>query len=134
MFGSLDISTSALVANRTRLDAISANLANVDVPVDPKSRDVPFSERVVYFETGDPVGGSELGVHVAQIAPRNDFRRAWEPWSKFADADGYVTYSNVNPVEEMVNMISASRSYQNSVEVMNTARSLLQKTLQMGQG
>ena len=50
-----------------------------------------------------------------------------------ADTEGYVTHSNVNPVEEMVNMISASRSYQNNVEVMNTAKSLLLKTLQMGQ-
>ena len=50
-----------------------------------------------------------------------------------ADAQGYVTHSNVNPVEEMVNMMSASRSYQNNVEVMNTAKSLLLKTLQMGQ-
>nr|MBP6483728.1 flagellar basal body rod protein FlgC [Rhodoferax sp.] len=49
------------------------------------------------------------------------------------DAEGYVTHSNVNPVEEMVNMISASRSYQNNVEVMNTAKTLLLKTLQMGQ-
>ena len=60
-------------------------------------------------------------------------RRVHDPRHPSADAEGYVTYSNVNPVEEMVNMISASRSYQNSVEVMNTARSLLQKTLQMGQ-
>ena len=50
-----------------------------------------------------------------------------------ADADGYVTHSNVNVVDEMVNMISASRAYQNNVEVMNTARTLLSKTLQMGQ-
>jgi flagellar basal-body rod protein FlgC len=50
-----------------------------------------------------------------------------------ADQTGYLTQSNVNVVEEMVNMISASRSYQNNVEVMNTARQLLQKTLQMGQ-
>jgi flagellar basal-body rod protein FlgC len=57
----------------------------------------------------------------------------FDPKHPGADAEGYVTYSNVNPVEEMVNMISASRSYQNSIEVMNTARSLLQKTLQMGQ-
>ena len=55
-----------------------------------------------------------------------------DPKHPGADADGYVTYSNVNSVEEMVNMISASRSYQNSIEVMNTAKSLLQKTLQMG--
>ena len=55
------------------------------------------------------------------------------PTHPMADAQGYVTQSNVNTVEEMVNMISASRAYQNNVEVMNTAKSLLLKTLQMGQ-
>jgi flagellar basal-body rod protein FlgC len=56
-----------------------------------------------------------------------------DPRHPSADAEGYVTYSNVSPVEEMVNMISASRGYQNNIEVMNTARSLLLKTLQVGQ-
>ena len=56
-----------------------------------------------------------------------------DPGYPAADAEGYVTYSNVNAVEEMVNMISSSRSYQNNIEVMNTAKSLLLKTLQMGQ-
>ncbi len=60
-------------------------------------------------------------------------RRVHDPKHPGADAEGYVTYSNVNTVEEMVNMISASRSYQNNLEVMNTAKSLLMKTLQMGQ-
>ena len=60
-------------------------------------------------------------------------RRVHEPGNPQADAQGYVTYSNVNAVEEMVNMISASRSYQNNVEVMNTAKNLLLKTLQLGQ-
>ena len=55
------------------------------------------------------------------------------PEHPLADAQGYVTHSNVNAVDEMVNMISASRSYQNNVEVMNTAKSLLLKTLQLGQ-
>ena len=55
-----------------------------------------------------------------------------DPKHPSADADGYVTYSNVNPVEEMVNMISASRSYQTNVDVMNTAKTLLQKVLQLG--
>ena len=61
-------------------------------------------------------------------------RRVHDPKHPAADAEGYVTYSNVNAVEEMVNMISASRSYQNNIEVMNTAKTLLQKTLQLGQG
>ena len=59
--------------------------------------------------------------------------KVFQPQHPSADAQGYVTHSNVNPVEEMVNMISASRSYQNNVEVMNTAKTLLMKTLQMGQ-
>ena len=59
-------------------------------------------------------------------------RRVLDPKHPNADANGYVTYSNVNAVEEMVNMISASRSYQNNLEVMNTAKTLLLKTIQLG--
>jgi flagellar basal-body rod protein FlgC len=74
------------------------------------------------------------GVRVSEIAEDNTpGRRVHDPKHPAADAQGYVTYSNVNPVEEMVNMISASRSYQNNIEVMNTAKSLLLKTLQLGQ-
>jgi flagellar basal-body rod protein FlgC len=75
------------------------------------------------------------GVRVATISEdASAGRRVHDPKHPGADAEGYVTYSNVNAVEEMVNMISASRSYQNNVEVMNTAKLLLQKTLQLGQG
>jgi flagellar basal body rod protein FlgC len=85
MFGMLDISTSALVAQRTRLDAISANLANAEVKVDPKSP-TAFSERVVEFAPGDPVSGDPNGVHVAGITPRRDFRSVYasvlEDWLK----------------------------------------------------
>ena len=73
---------------------------------------------------------------MASRASRSTWRREENdrnPSHPSADAEGYVTHSNVNAVEEMVNMISASRSYQNNVEVMNTAKSLLLKTLQMGQ-
>jgi flagellar basal-body rod protein FlgC len=80
------------------------------------------------------MGEATAGVQVSTIV-ENDTpgRRVLDPKHPSADAEGYVTYSNVNAVEEMVNMISASRSYQNNVEVMNTARSLLMKTLQIGQ-
>jgi flagellar basal-body rod protein FlgC len=77
---------------------------------------------------------ASAGVAVSQIAEdQTAGRRVHDPKHPQADADGYVTYSNVNAVEEMVNMISASRSYQNNIEVMNTTKALLQKTLQMGQ-
>ena len=76
----------------------------------------------------------EFGFTVSNITEdQTPGRRVHDPEHPQADGEGYVTYSNVNAVEEMVNMISASRSYQNNVEVMNTAKSLLLKTLQMGQ-
>jgi flagellar basal-body rod protein FlgC len=74
------------------------------------------------------------GVRVTNITEdQTPGRRVHDPKHPQADAEGYVTYSNVSPVEEMVNMISASRSYQNNIEVMSTAKSLLLKTLQLGQ-
>ncbi len=75
----------------------------------------------------------EVDLRVDLPSPIEHLRRSIHPKHPSADAQGYVTYSNVNPVEEMVNMISASRSYQNNVEVMNTAKQLLLKTLQLGQ-
>jgi len=75
------------------------------------------------------------GVRVSTVTEDNSpGRRVHDPKHPSADPEGYVTYSNVNAVEEMVNMISASRSYQNNLEVMNTAKTLLTKTLQLGQG
>jgi flagellar basal-body rod protein FlgC len=85
-------------------------------------------------QLGQPGGAAAAGVKVSTITEdQTPGRKVHDPKHPQADAEGYVTYSNVNAVEEMVNMISASRSYQNNVEVMNTAKTLLMKTLQMGQ-
>ena len=132
-----DVASSAISAQRQRLNVVASNLSNADTVAGPDG--AAYKARQVVFQTAlmGPPGQREasLGVRVSTIAEDNTpGRRVLDPKHPSADAEGYVTYSNVNPVEEMVNMISASRSYQNSVEVMNTARSLLQKTLQMGQG
>ena len=103
MFSIFNVSGSAISAQSQRLNVVASNLANADAVAGPDGQG--YKGRQVVFETV----------------------------SMGSDADGYVTHSNVNPVEEMVNMISASRSYQNNVEVMNTAKTLLLKTLQMGQ-
>jgi flagellar basal-body rod protein FlgC len=93
-----------------------------------------YKARQVVFQTELMGEVGSAGVRVSTIAEDNTpGRRVHDPKHPAADAQGYVTYSNVNPVEEMVNMISASRSYQNNIEVMNTAKSLLLKTLQLGQ-
>jgi flagellar basal-body rod protein FlgC len=129
MFTSFDISTSALVANRTRLDAIAANIANIDVPVDPKSRNPPFSEQVVYFSSGDPASGNPLGVHVAAIQPRNDFRRAFEPWNPLADGQGYVRYPNIDPVVQQANAMLATRNYDANLAAIEASKSMITSAL-----
>ena len=132
-----DISSSAVAAQSQRLNVVASNLANADTVAGPdgqayRSRQVVFQSVLMESQRGEPAGA---GVRVSNVT-ENDApgRRVHSPGHPAADAQGYVTYSNVNPVEEMVNMISASRSYQNNVDVMNTARNLLLKTLQMGQG
>ncbi len=135
-----DVASSAVSAQSQRLNVVASNLSNADTVAGPDGQ--PYKARQVVFQTAlagqrdafNPVADTAAGVRVSTVTESDTpGRRVHDPRHPSADADGYVTYSNVNPVEEMVNMISASRSYQNSVEVMNTARSLLQKTLQMGQ-
>ena len=131
-----DISGSAVSSQSQRLNVVASNLANVDTVAGPDGK--PYKAREVTFQTvlmGTPDGVPGAGVKVSGITEnQSPGRKVHDPNSPSADADGYVTYSNVNAVDEMVNMISASRSYQNNIEVMNTAKTLLMKTLQMGQG
>lgn len=131
MFGVFDVSTSALVANRTRLDAISANIANADVPVDPSSREVPFSERVVEFAPGDPVTGNELGVHVASIRPRGAFREAYDPTNPMADGRGYVRYPDINPLVQQANAMLVARSYDANLAAIDATKSMIEASLRI---
>ena len=116
---------------------MASNLANADTVAGPngtayKARQVTFQTQLMGANRNDPTAA---GVTVSRISEdQTEGRHVYDPKHPGADAEGYVTYSNVNAVEEMVNMISASRSYQNNIEVMTTAKTLLQKTLQLGQG
>ena len=127
-----NVAASAVSAQSQRLNVVSSNLANADTVAGPDGQ--AYKARQVMFQSALMGAQGSAGVQVSAIT-ENDTpgRRVYDPKHPAADGEGYVTFSNVNPVEEMVNMISASRSYQNNVEVMNTAKSLLLKTLQMGQ-
>lgn len=132
MFSIFNIAGSAVSAQAQRLNVVASNLANVDAVAGPDGQ--AYKARQVLFQTTPMGSDGAAGVRVSAVNEDNTpGRRVHEPNNPMADAQGYVTYANVNAVEEMVNMISASRSYQNNVEVMNTAKSLLLKTLQMGQ-
>ena len=129
-----NIAGSALTAQSMRLNLVASNIANAESPA--SSTGEPYRARHAVF-TAVPVSAQApqvAGVRVTAVGEdTSPFRMKYEPGHPLADDKGYVRMPNVNPVEEMADMISASRSYQTNVEIVNTAKSLLQKTLQMGQ-
>ena len=132
MMNIFNVAGSAASAQSQRLNVVASNLANADTVAGPDGQ--AYKARQVTFQTQLMGEVGAAGVTVSNISEdQTPGRKVHDPKHPSADADGYVTYSNVNAVEEMVNMISASRSYQNNIEVMNTAKSLLLKTLQVGQ-
>jgi flagellar basal-body rod protein FlgC len=136
-FKTFDIAGSGMSAQSVRLNATASNLANADsVGSDPRS---VYKARHPVFEavraslslSKDQPGAA---VKVSSIVEKNVPPVArYEPGNPLADANGYVYAPNVNVVEEMVDMISASRSYQNNVEVMNTSKEMMLATLRLGQ-
>lgn len=142
-FGALDTSASALTAQRLRMDVISQNMANVDTT---RTEDgTPYKRKTVTFEEIgqrsnfsnflDKAMNSEAGygVRVRQIAEdKTPGAREYDPSHPDADKDGYVTKPNVNVVTEMVNMISANRSYEANVTAITTTKAMINKTLEIG--
>ena len=130
----LGISGSAVSAQSQRLNVVASNLANADSVAGPDGQS--YKARQGVFQSEPTAGATAVtpGVRVSNVVEdTTPGKRIHDPKNPMADADGYVTQSNVNVIEEMVNMISASRSYQNNIEVMNTTQQLLAKTLQLGQ-
>ena len=119
-------------AQSQRLNVVASNLANADSATGPDGK--PYHAKQVVFST-TPVGAAGgAGVKVAAVVEdASPMKLVYDPKHPMANEQGYVTLPNVNVVDEMVNMISSSRSYQNNVEVMNTSKSLLLKTLTIGQ-
>ncbi|MCY1165698.1 flagellar basal body rod protein FlgC [Polaromonas sp. UC242_47] len=130
--GIFEIAGSAMTAQSQRMNTTASNLANADSVAGPDGQ--PYRARQVVFEMV-PSGGQDIGgVRVARVVEDpSPLRMVHDPKNPNANAEGYVAMPNVNVVEEMVNMISASRSYQANVEVLNTAKTMMLKTLSIGQ-
>ncbi|MFC3395190.1 flagellar basal body rod protein FlgC [Brenneria rubrifaciens] len=127
-----EISGSALSAQSQRLNVSASNLANADSVTGPDGE--PYRAKQVVFEVNAAPGQSTGGVRVSSVIDDpSPARLVYEPGNPLADAQGYVRMPNVDPVSEMVNTISASRSYQANVEVLNTTKAMMLKTLTMGQ-
>ena len=127
-----EVAGSAMSAQSQRMNVTASNLANVDSVVGPDGQ--PYRARQVVFAMA-PSDMNEIGgVRVAGVVEDpSPMRMVYDPKNPAADTNGYVTMPNINVVEEMVNMISASRSYQANVEVLNTAKSMMLKALTVGQ-
>jgi flagellar basal-body rod protein FlgC len=127
-----EIAGSAMTAQSRRLNVVASNLANADSATSASGQ--PYRAKQVVFAE-QPLGGA-TGSGVSVVGVLEDSapgKRVHDPKHPMADEQGYVTMPNVSVVEEMVNMISASRSYQNNVEMLNTAKALMLKTLSLGQ-
>lgn len=133
MFSVFEISGSALMAQSQRMNVTASNLANADSVVSPDGQ--PYRAKQVLFEAQGQDGTGVGGVRVTEVVDDpSPFRLEYRPEHPLADEQGYIRMPNVEPVNEMVNMISASRSYQANVEVLNTSKQLLLKTLTLGEG
>ena len=126
-----DIAGSALTAQSKRLNVAASNMANADSVSGPDGQ--PYRAKQVVFQVDAAPGAATGGVKVADVIESQAPDKLVEPGNPLADANGYVKMPNVDVVGEMVNTMSASRSYQANVEVLNTVKSLMLKTLTLGQ-
>ncbi len=135
LFNILNTSGSAMAAQSTRLNTVASNLANAEVAA--SSPDEAYRARYPVFRTILDRSGSEQragGVEVSGIVEsRTPPRMEYMPGHPLANEDGYVFFPAISTVEEMANMMSASRSYQNDIDAMNTIKQLMLRTLQLGE-
>lgn len=131
LISTLKVSASGLSAERLRMDLIADNLANANTTRTPDGQ--PYRRKVAIFEPITPTPRMPGGVRVAQIAAdASPPRMVYDPSHPDADANGYVTYPNVDIVHEMVDMITASRAYEANIQAFNAAKDMFMRTLDIG--
>ena len=131
LFNVFNVAGSAMSAQSQRLNTTASNLANADSATSATGE--AYRAKQVVFEAV-PVAPGSTAVKVREVVDDpSPMKQMYDPKNPLADDKGYVTMPNVNVVDEMVNMLSASRSYQTNVETMNAAKTMLLKTLTIGQ-
>ncbi len=130
MIQALDISSSALVAQRTRLDVIAGNMANSEVTQQEDGRIEPYRRRFVTFMTGDGEGGP--GVHVGAVEQdQAPFKLRYDPEHPHADESGYVQLPNVDLTMEYIDALAASRAYEANAAMLDVTRGMMQQAIQL---
>jgi len=138
LLSALDVNASGLTAQRKRVEISSANLANSQTT---RTEDGgPYRRQQVVFQTtsfedslGKALGDGVQGVEVSEVVKdQTPFDRRYEPGHPDADGDGYVSYPNVNSMEEMANLMSASRTYEANIAAIAVVKSMINRTLEIG--
>src|SRR5438876_5528276 len=143
IFTALDINATGLTAQRQRIEVISSNLANASTTRTTEGG--PYRRKDLVFESTSPESsfasafsaqlesGVEQAVQVIGIyEDASPFIRKYEPAHPDADAEGYVTYPNVSPIEEMVNLLSATRSFEANTQTINAIKEIAAKSVEIG--
>ena len=134
MFSSLDVSTSALVAQRGRLNAISSNIANISTTRNERGELEPYQPRFVTFQTDTaittPGGGNGVKINSVQYSSEPPNMK-YEPGHPDADSRGFVRYPAVNMTEEFVDALEATRSYEANVGVIEVSKNMTEQTLRI---
>jgi flagellar basal-body rod protein FlgC len=132
MFDMLDMGASGLMAQRTRMDTIAANIANINTTHNSAGEPIPYRRRFVVFAPGQAGDASKPGVHVQDIkfddAP---FMRRYNPGDPDADSEGYVLAPNIDLATENVNALEATRAYDANITMMETAKSMFNASLRL---
>ncbi len=133
MFSALDISTSGLVAQRIRMNALSSNIANVSTTHNERGDRVPYQAKYVIFETDDSIGtNGAAGVRVSSVVTdQSEPRLKHEPNHPDADENGYVAYPNVNMMFQFTNALEAARAYEANLGALEITKHLEQQTLRI---
>ena len=139
MYGALNISTSGMIAQRTRMNVISANIANADAITNQNGEAAPYRRKFALLAPGGKDG--PMGVSVLKIGEDDGpFRKVFDPDNPFAavktdaskdQVEGYVNYPNVNPVVEMVNLVEASRAYEANVMASQASKAMFDAAMQL---
>jgi flagellar basal-body rod protein FlgC len=140
IFSSFKVSASALKAQTIRLNTISSNLANVDTTSTPEGG--PYKRKTVYFQSkplsfkeqlDNNLQGAVQGVEVTKVIEDNDPpRKVYDPSHPDADKDGYVSMPNISVLKEMVDMMSATRSYEANVTAIQSEKRMVLKAIDIG--
>lgn len=133
MFPALDISTSALVAQRMRMNAIASNLANISTTRNEQGQPEPYKPRFVMFQTDPSVGAyGAAGVRVSSVEIDNSPPRLkYEPGHPDADKHGYVAYPAIDMMSEFTDALEAARAYEANLGAMEISKDLAQQTLKI---